>query len=61
MSRWRKKWQPTPVFLPGKSQGQRSLAGYSLWGHTDTTEVTDIHTRSPLYPNLAKALVGGDS
>ena len=29
---WRKKWQPTPVFLSGKSQGQRSLAGYSPWG-----------------------------
>ena len=29
----RKKWQPTPVFLPGKSQGQRSLVGYSSWGH----------------------------
>ena len=26
---WRRKWQPTPVFLPGKSHGQRSLAGYS--------------------------------
>jgi len=26
---WRKKWQPTPVFLPGKSHGQRSLEGYS--------------------------------
>ena len=30
---WRRKWQPTPVFLPGKSHGQRSLAGYSPWGH----------------------------
>ena len=29
---WRRKWQPTPVVLPGKSQGQRSLAGYSPWG-----------------------------
>ena len=29
---WRRKWQPTPVFLPGESQGQRSLAGYSPWG-----------------------------
>ena len=29
---WRRKGQPTPVFLPGKSQGQRSLEGYSLWG-----------------------------
>ena len=30
---WRKKWLPTPVFLPRKSQGQRSLAGYRPWGH----------------------------
>ena len=30
---WRRKWQPTPVFLPGKSHGQRSLAGSSPWGH----------------------------
>ena len=29
---WWRKWQPTPVFLPGKSQGQRSLADYSPWG-----------------------------
>ena len=29
---WRKKWQPTPIFLPGKSHGQRSLAGCSPWG-----------------------------
>ena len=29
----RRKWQPTPVFLPGKSPGQRSLTGYSPWGH----------------------------
>ena len=39
---WRRKWQPTPVFLPGESQGQRSLVGCRLWGRTesDTTEVT---------------------
>ena len=30
---WRRKWQPTPVFWPGKSHGQRSLVGYSPWGH----------------------------
>ena len=30
---WRKKWQPIPVFLPGRSHGQRILAGYSPWGH----------------------------
>ena len=29
---WIRKWQPTPVFLPGKSHGQRNLAGYSPWG-----------------------------
>jgi len=32
---WRRKWQPTPVFLPGKSHGQRNLAGYSPWGHKE--------------------------
>ena len=32
---WRRIWQPTPVFLPGKSHGQRSLAGYSPWGHKE--------------------------
>ena len=39
---WRRKWQPTPVFLPGESQGRGSLVGCGLWGHTesDTTEVT---------------------
>ena len=39
---WRRKWQPTPVFLPGESQGQGSLMGCRLWGHTesDTTEAT---------------------
>ena len=38
---WRRKWQPTPGFLPGESQGQGSLVGCRLWGHTesDTTEV----------------------
>ena len=39
---WRRKWQPTPVFLPGESQGRGSLVGFCLWGHTesDTTEMT---------------------
>ena len=31
-SPWRRKWQPTPVFLPGKFHGERSLVGYSSWG-----------------------------
>ena len=39
---WRRKWQPTPVFMPGESQGQGSLVGCCLWGRTesDTTEAT---------------------
>ena len=37
---WRRKWQPIPVLLPGKSHGWRSLVGYSPWGHkeSDTTK-----------------------
>ena len=39
---WRRKWQPTPVFLPGESQGQDSLVGCRLWGRreSDMTEAT---------------------
>ena len=39
---WKRKWQPTPVFLPGESQGQWSLVGCRLWGRTelDMTEAT---------------------
>ena len=39
---WRRKWQPTPVFLPGEFQGWQSLVGCCLWGCTesDTTEAT---------------------
>ena len=45
---WRRKWQPTPILLPGKSHGLRSLVGYSLWGReeSDTTEwlhFTSLH------------------
>ena len=45
---WRRKWQPTPVFVPGKSHGQRSLADYSPWGckESDTTEHTHTHTHT---------------
>ena len=45
---WRRKWQPTPVFLSGESHGQRSLVGYSPWGwkELDTTERFNTHTHS---------------
>ena len=45
---WRRKWQPTPGFLPGESQGRGSLVGCHLWGRTesDTTEVTQQQQQS---------------
>ena len=47
---WRRKWQPTPVFLPGIFHGQRRLAGYCMWGRKelDKTEVTQ-HARPLIY------------
>ena len=48
---WVRAWQPTPVFLPGESQGQRSLAGYSPWGHkeSDTTEEIEHISEKNIY------------
>ena len=47
---WRRKWHPTPVFLPGESQGRGILVGCRLWGRTesDTTEVTQQHQQLTL-------------
>ena len=39
---WSRKWQPVPVFLPGKFHGQRSLAGYSQWGRKES-DATEQH------------------
>ena len=41
-TQWRRQWQPTPVFLPGESQGRQSLVGCRLWGRaeSDRTEAT---------------------
>ena len=52
---WRRKWQPTSVFLPGKSYGQRSLVGYSPWDHkrirhNEGQITTHTHTHLPLDP-----------
>ena len=49
---WRRKWQPTPVLLPGESQGQGSLVGCCLWGHTelDMTEVTYQQQQQYYFP-----------
>ena len=47
---WSRKWQPTPVFLPEESHGQRSLEGYSLWGRkeSDMTEQLTLTFACPL-------------
>ena len=56
---WRRAWQPTPVFLPGKSHGQRSLEDYSSWAHkeSDTTEHSHTcihtHTHTPVPETLS--------
>ena len=61
---WRRKWQPTPVFLPGESQGRGSLVGCCLWSRTesDTTEATQqqqqqqqcvyVNPKLLMYPSL---------
>ena len=43
---WRRKWQPTPTFLPGKSYEQRSLAGHKLWDHKNVRH--DLQTKKQL-------------
>ena len=45
---WRRKWQPTPVFMPGESHGQSNLIGYCSWGHkeSDMTEPLTLPSRN---------------
>ena len=45
---WRRKWQPTPVFLPGESQGQRSLVGCQLWGCSVRHDGSDLEQQLSL-------------
>ena len=54
---WRRKWQPTPVFLPGESQGRQSLVGCCLWGRTesDMTEVTQQQQEKKADPSWEKS------
>ena len=42
---WRRAWQPTPVFLPGESYGQRSLVGYSPWGLKESNTIKWLSTQ----------------
>ena len=52
----RRKWQPTPVFLPGKSRGQRSLGGYSPWAarveHNLVTKLPPVNPNLPIHPTI---------
>ena len=43
ISRWRRQWHPTPVLLSGKSHRQRSLVGYSPWGHKESDMTERLH------------------
>ena len=43
LDNWSRKWQPTPVLLPGKSHGQRSLVGYSPWGRKESDTTGQLH------------------
>ena len=52
---WRREWQSTPVFLPGESHGQRSLAGYSSWG-PKKLDMTEQLTLLLLYINFIKVV-----
>ena len=52
---WRRKWQPTPVFLPGESQGQRSLVGCCLWGHQSRTWLKQLSNSSSRVHGVAKS------
>ena len=55
---WRRKWQPTPVFLPGKFHGQRNLVGYNPWGHKRvghnlaTKQQNNTHTHTHTHTHL---------
>ena len=42
---WRRKWQPTPVLLPGKFHGQRSLVGYNPWGRRESDTIERLNTQ----------------
>ena len=53
---WRRKWQPTPVFLPGESHGQRSLVGYSPQGRKESDMTERLHFHFSL--SLSKLIYG---
>ena len=57
---WRRKWQSTPVFLPGKSHGQRSLVGFSPWAHERVRHnlATKQQNKGDLYYHKTSSIIG---
>ena len=49
---WRRKWQPTPVFLPEKSHGQRILLGYSPWGCKELDTIWELNMQAPMHTHV---------
>ena len=58
---WRRKWQPTPVFLPGESQGRRSLVGCRLWGRTELDATEQLSSSSRRLKGWTSLLDLGES
>ena len=54
---WRRKWQPTPVFLPRECHGQKSLAGYSPWSHKELATTERIHTHTHTHSVIIKCFL----
>ena len=58
---WRRKWQPTPVFLPGESHGWRSLVGYSPQGHRESDTTERLHFHINIRQKKTKLLLDNDN
>jgi len=56
---WRREWQPAPVFLPEKSHGQRSLTGYSPWGHRVRRDLATKPPHTHIHPPVFLGSVSG--
>ena len=57
---WRRAWQPTPVFLPGESHGQRSLAGHSPWGHKESDTIEWLNKNRQVLPSPGLSCSGDE-